>query len=139
MFPMLLESTRAQSISSPEQVQHQNAKNSQHRDQQQLYFTSVNSNVTENYSASVFMFPMHYIQQTHKQSYITQLAALTEEDEKRADGHVGGMRCQRTSPSSHDCPGLIITHPFSLSCKRARLNCLICMNCASEVKRSQCF
>ena len=50
-----LQSTRARSISSQEQVQHQNAKNSQHRDQELLYFTSVNSNVTDNYSASVLI------------------------------------------------------------------------------------
>ena len=49
----LLQSTRAQSVTSQEQMQHKNAKNSQHRDQQLLYFTSVNSNVTDNYSASV--------------------------------------------------------------------------------------
>ena len=40
---------------SQEQVQHQNAKNSQYRDQQLLCFTSVYSNVTDNYSASVLI------------------------------------------------------------------------------------
>ena len=52
---MPLQSTRAQSISSQEQVQHQNAKKPQHREQQLPYFTSVNSNVTDNYSASVLI------------------------------------------------------------------------------------
>ena len=38
-----------------EQVQHQNAKKSQHRELKLPYFTNVNSNVTNNYSASVLM------------------------------------------------------------------------------------
>ena len=50
-----IQSTRAQSISSQEQVQHHNAKNSQHRAQQLPYFTSVNNNMTGNYSDSVLI------------------------------------------------------------------------------------
>ena len=50
-----LQSKRAQSISYQEQVRHQNAKNTQHRDQQLPYFTNLSSNVTENYSASVLV------------------------------------------------------------------------------------
>ena len=49
----LLQSIRSQSISSQEQVQHQNAKNTQHRDQQLSYFSKVSSNVTNDYPASV--------------------------------------------------------------------------------------
>ena len=36
-------------------LQNKNPKNSQHRDQQLPYFISVNSNVTDNYSASVLI------------------------------------------------------------------------------------
>lgn len=41
----LLKPTRAQSISSQKQFQLQNAKNSQHRNEQLPYFTSGNSTV----------------------------------------------------------------------------------------------
>ena len=51
-----LESTRAQSIHEKVEgrkyVQQQNAKNTQRRDHQLLYFTNVSSNVTNNYPAS---------------------------------------------------------------------------------------
>ena len=50
---MPLRTTRAQSTDSQEQVQHQNANDTQNRDQQLPYCTNVGGTETDNHSASV--------------------------------------------------------------------------------------